>query len=153
MKTKDILLNLRKNNKLSQDDFAEQIHVTRQAVSRWENGDTMPSIDTLKMIAEHFHVSVDYLLGQQICQSCGMPLEKDSDRGTEQDGRFSEEYCTYCYQKGAFTQTITMEEQVQENLKALDEWNKENGTSFTSQESEEMLMEFLPTLKRWDKTY
>lgn len=152
MEIKDILLNLRKSNNLSQDELALALHITRQAVSRWENGDTVPNTDTLKLIAEQFHVSVDYLLGQQvgICQSCGMKLEKDSDKGTEQDGSKSEEYCTYCYHDGAFTQDITVEEQVQQNLGSLDEWNNENGSAFSSQEAKEMLMEFLPTLKRWN---
>lgn len=55
---------------------------------RWENGDTIPNIDTLKLIAETFEVSVDYLLGHTVgqCQSCGLVLEKDSDKGTECDG-------------------------------------------------------------------
>ena len=38
------------------------------------------------------------------CQSCGMPMKKDPEGGgTEQDGRRSAEYCSYCYQDGAFT--------------------------------------------------
>ena len=61
METKDMILNLRKDLGLSQDEFAEKLFVTRQAVSRWENGETIPNIDTLKLIAETFHVSVDHL--------------------------------------------------------------------------------------------
>jgi len=39
-----------------------------------------------------------------ICQSCGMPLRKDPQGGgTNADGAKSAEYCSYCYQKGAFT--------------------------------------------------
>ena len=38
METKDVILELRTKNKLSQDELAEKIHVTRQAVSRWETG-------------------------------------------------------------------------------------------------------------------
>lgn len=38
METKDMILNLRKDLGLSQDEFAEKLFVTRQAVSRWENG-------------------------------------------------------------------------------------------------------------------
>ena len=38
------------------------------------------------------------------CQSCGMPMAKDEDFGTEYDGSFSKEYCIYCYQNGEFTE-------------------------------------------------
>lgn len=41
MDTKDIILELRTRNGLSQDELAEKIYVTRQAVSRWENGDSL----------------------------------------------------------------------------------------------------------------
>jgi hypothetical protein len=36
------------------------------------------------------------------CQSCSMPMDNTADRGTEKDGTPSQEYCTYCYQNGAF---------------------------------------------------
>ncbi len=80
METRDAILELRRSLNLTQDEFAEKLLVTRQAVSRWENGDTTPNIDTLKLIAKTFDVSVDYMLGDPAgqCQSCGMILEKDS---------------------------------------------------------------------------
>lgn len=151
MKTKDIILDLRKNLRLSQDEFAAKLFVTRQAVSRWENGDTIPNTDTLKLIAETFNVSVDRLLGHPSgqCQSCGMVLGSDSDKGTEQDGSPSDEYCSFCYQQGSFTQNLTIEELVEHNLKHLDEWNKSAGLQLTKEEAKIQLMEFLPTLKRW----
>lgn len=153
MGTRDTILELRKSLNLSQDEFAEKLLVTRQAVSRWENGDTIPNIDTLKLIAKTFDVSVDHLLGHPAgqCQSCGMILEKDSDKGTENDGSKSKEYCTFCYQQGKFAQDVTMEEMVELNLQDLDEWNKAAGLRLTKQEAREQLMEFLPRLKRWKK--
>lgn len=63
---------------LSQDALAERVFVTRQAVSRWENGDTVPNTETLKLLSELFDVSINTLLGtprQLVCQCCGMPLE------------------------------------------------------------------------------
>ena len=45
MNTKDVIYELRTRNGMSQDELAEKIFVTRQAVSRWENGDTVPSFD------------------------------------------------------------------------------------------------------------
>lgn len=50
MEVKEILLNLRKNNNLTQEEMAKKLFVTRQAVSRWENGETVPNVDTLKLI-------------------------------------------------------------------------------------------------------
>ena len=51
MNTKDVILELRTKKGLSQDELAEKIFVTRQAVSRWENGETVPNVDTLKPLA------------------------------------------------------------------------------------------------------
>lgn len=153
METKDTIITLRKNLHLSQEQFAQQLSVTRQAVSQWENGDTMPNIDTLKLMAKVFAVPVDDLLGHPAgqCQSCGMMLEQDNDKGTEDDGRKSEEYCTFCYQQGKFTQEVTLEEMMEYNLKDLDEWNKSIGMQLTEQEARAALRKFLPTLKRWHK--
>ena len=50
METKDIILELRTNSGMSQDDFAEKVMVTRQAVSRWETGETVPNTETLKLL-------------------------------------------------------------------------------------------------------
>ena len=62
METKTSILELRKRRHWSQDELAEKLAVTRQAVSRWENGETVPNTDTLKLMAQIFEVSVDYLL-------------------------------------------------------------------------------------------
>ena len=51
METKDIILELRTKKGLSQDELAEKIFVTRQAVSRWENGETTPNTETLKLLS------------------------------------------------------------------------------------------------------
>lgn len=107
METKDILFELRTKNGLSQDQLAEKVFVTRQAVSRWENGDTVPNTDTLKLLSGLFDVSINTLLGSPrklICQCCGMPLE-DSVISKETDGAFNEEYCKWCYTDGKFVYT------------------------------------------------
>lgn len=54
METKNIILKLRTGKGLSQDELAERMMVTRQAVSRWENGDTVPNIDTLKLLSKEY---------------------------------------------------------------------------------------------------
>lgn len=153
METREAILELRKSRGLTQAEFAQALAVTRQAVSRWETGDTIPSTDTLKLIAKAFDVPADYLLGDPAgqCQSCGMMLVQDGDKGTESDGSRSETYCAFCFQKGAFTKDITMEEMARLNLQALDEWNASMGLRLTEQEAKAQLLEFLPTLKRWRK--
>lgn len=106
MEIKDILRNLRENNHLTQDQMAERAMVTRQAVSRWENGETQPSTDTLRVLSREFNVSINTLLGsprQLVCQCCGMPLSEDALISKEKDGSFNEDYCKWCFADGTFT--------------------------------------------------
>ena len=105
METKEILLQLRMEKGLSQDALAGLLYVTRQAVSRWENGDTIPNTETLKRLSKLYDVSINTLLGSPrdlVCQCCGMPL-KDTDISKEPDGGYNEEYCKWCYADGDFT--------------------------------------------------
>ena len=106
MSTKEILHELRTKNGLSQDDLAEKVFVTRQAVSRWENGDTVPNTETLKLLSKVYNVSINTLLGsprQLVCQCCGMPLTEDDMISREADGSFNEDYCKWCYADGTYT--------------------------------------------------
>lgn len=105
MDTKDILFELRTRHGFSQDELAEKVFVTRQAVSRWEHGETTPNTETLKLLSKLFNVSINTLLGaprQLICQCCGMPLE-DCNISKEKDGVFNESYCKWCYADGEYT--------------------------------------------------
>lgn len=107
METKDILLELRTRSGLSQQALAEKLFVTRQAVSRWETGETVPNTETLQLLSKQFDVSINTLLGSPrklICQCCGMPLD-DSALSREPDGTFNEEYCKWCYADGKFAYT------------------------------------------------
>ena len=107
METKEILLALRTKHGLSQDALAERVFVTRQAVSRWETGETVPSTETLKLLSRLFDVSINTLLGAPrtlICQCCGMPLD-DTSISREPDGSFNEDYCKWCYADGKFVYT------------------------------------------------
>lgn len=76
METKDVILELRTKRGLSQDDLAEKVMVTRQAVSRWENGETVPNTDTLKLLSKEFDVKFlddekTYLGNQLECEFGG----------------------------------------------------------------------------------
>ena len=108
METKEIIYELRTKKGLSQEELSEKIFVTRQAVSRWENGETVPNIDALKLLSQLFDVSINTLLGsprELICQCCGAALE-DSTTSRETDGNFNEEYCKWCYSGGEYTLDI-----------------------------------------------
>ena len=106
MEIKDVLKDLRKSRNLTQEQMAERVMVSRQAVSRWETGETQPNTDTLKLLSREFDVSINTLLGSPrslICQCCGMPLSEDNLISREQDGSFNEDYCKWCYTDGKFT--------------------------------------------------
>ena len=105
MEMRDILKNLREKHNLTQEQMAERVMVTRQAVSRWETGETQPNTDTLKLLSREFDVSINTLLGSPrtlFCQCCGMPLSEDSMVSREPDGSYNEEYCKWCYTDGKF---------------------------------------------------
>lgn len=105
METKDVLLMLRTQKGLSQEELAAKIFVTRQAVSRWETGETIPNTETLKLLSKVFDVSINTLLGSPrklVCRCCEMPLD-DGNMSRETDGSFNEKYCKWCYADGEYT--------------------------------------------------
>ncbi len=105
MEVKEILRNLREQNNLTQEQMAERLNVSRQAVSRWETGETQPNTEMLKTLSKEFNVSINTLLGSPqplICQCCGMPLNDDSLISHEPDGAFNADYCKWCYADGKF---------------------------------------------------
>ena len=56
------ILKVRQDSKISQEQFAEILGVTRQAVSRWEMGISVPNINTLILISKEFNISLDTML-------------------------------------------------------------------------------------------
>ena len=146
METKDIILELRNKAGLSQEELAEKVFVTRQAVSRWENGETTPNTETLKLLSKLFDVSINTLLGsprQLICQCCGMPLD-DRNTSREKDGIFNEEYCKWCYADGEY---------MYHNMDDLIEVCVGHMTNeqFTSEQARAYMKELLPKLDYWKK--
>ena len=67
----------------------------------------------------------------KFCQSCGMPLQAEDQWGMNADGSLNEEYCCYCYQKGAFTQ--------------------EADVPRTREQALAEMRQFFPALKRWQQ--
>lgn len=146
MTTKDVLLDLRTKNGLSQDELAEKVFVTRQAVSRWENGDTVPNTDTLKLLSNLFDVSINTLLGaprKLICQCCGMPLE-DAIIGRNKDGSMNEDYCKWCYADGTYTYS-NMDDLI--DVCAQNMANEE----FSEEQVREYMKQMLPGLDYWKR--
>ncbi|MGN0678130.1 MAG: zinc ribbon domain-containing protein [Oscillospiraceae bacterium] len=144
METKEVILKLRTQKGLSQDELAEKLFVTRQAVSRWENGDTIPNTETLKQLSTLFDVSINTLLGSPrklICQCCGMPLD-DSTISREPDGSFNEEYCKWCYTDGQFVYTSL--EQLVDFL--AEHMSNEN---FSPEQARAYFTAELPKLNHW----
>ena len=144
METKEIIFSLRNKAGLSQDELAEKVFVTRQAVSRWENGETTPNTETLKLLSKLFDVSINTLLGsprQLICQCCGMPLD-DSTISKETDGTFNEEYCKWCYADGKYTY---------DNMDALIEFCAGHmvSDSFSPEQVRAYMKDLLPKLNHW----
>lgn len=98
MQTKDVIIKMRTMKGMTQEELAKEVFVTRQAVSRWESGETTPNTETLKLLSKLFDISINTLLGSPyklICQCCGMPLD-DTSISREPDGSFNEEYCKWC---------------------------------------------------------
>ena len=105
MEIREVLKALREKHGLTQEQMARRALVTRQAVSRWENGETQPNTDTLMILSREFNVSINTLLGSPralFCQCCGMPLSEDGFISREPDGSFNEDYCKWCYDQGHF---------------------------------------------------
>ena len=146
METKDVLLELRTKNGLSQDELAEKIFVTRQAVSRWENGETTPNTDTLKLLSKLFNVSINTLLGapnQLICQCCGMPMD-DSIISREKDGSLNEEYCKWCYADGTYTYS-DMDDLIEVSVRHM------VSEGFPEKQARSYLEQTLPHLDYWKR--
>ena len=146
METKDKIQELRTKHGLTQEQLAEKVFVTRQAVSRWETGDTVPNTETLKLLSKLFDVSINTLLGSPrglICQCCGMPLD-DSSLSKEPDGAFNEDYCKWCYNDGKFVYT---------SVEELTDFLTEHMSSekFPPEQARAYFEEQLPKLTHWKK--
>ena len=146
MNTKDVIYELRTKKGLSQDELAEKVFVTRQAVSRWENGETVPNTETLKRLSDLFNVSINTLLGSPqklICQCCGMPLE-DEIIGRNQDGTLNENYCKWCYADGTYTYS-DMDELLDVCVKHM------VSDQFTEEQARAYMKQKLPQLDYWKR--
>lgn len=148
MPIKDTIAAIRKEAGITQEEMARRLYVTRQAVSRWETGETAPGIDMVKLICVTFGVPLERFFDMPMsyyCQCCSMPIPEEEMRGTEADGSRSADFCKYCYDHGDFiAKGMTMDEFIEATApmeaKAL-------GVSLD--EAVSLMATLLPHLKRW----
>lgn len=145
MNSSDMLRTLRERQGLTQEDLARKALVSRQAVSRWETGETVPGVETLKLLSGIFDVSINTLLGQPrklVCQCCGMPMEDDGLLSREPDGSINETYCKWCYDGGKFVYS-SLEDLVEYLSKTFSspQWPEEAARDY--------YREHLPELEHW----
>ena len=77
MKLSDKIITLRKSNGWSQEDLAEQLNVSRQAISRWENGTALPDANNILQLSKLFNVTTDYLLNEDYSSDDDIPCVKE----------------------------------------------------------------------------
>ena len=147
MPIKDVLPQLRQEKGMTQQELAEKLYVTRQAVSRWENGDTTPSIDMAKLIANVLDVPIMTVLDlpqEPSCQCCGTPFSvPNMDKGSDADGAENPDYCKWCYDNGEFA-NATMDDVIEKSAPYLMQ-----ATGVSLDEAVSFMGALLPSLKRW----
>ena len=146
MKTKDIILELRNKAGLSQEDLAQMIFVTRQAVSRWETGETTPNIDAFRLLSQVFNVSVDALLGsyEEVNGCC------DSDEYFYNNLDKLNDFCNKYIGKEVFDDTIETKVTKQDFSTRYRELGDNAFTQFKAklvQEINDMHIDGMPTLE------
>ena len=83
MKMPDKIIKLRKANGWSQEELAEKVDVSRQAISRWENGTALPDAQNVLQISKLFHVTTDYLLNDDYESDDDIPAVQTATRETK----------------------------------------------------------------------
>ena len=71
---RDNLIHLRKLRRMTQEDVAEKVGVTRQAIAKWESGETVPDLDKCRLLSDLFGVSLDDLANYEAEENLGLDL-------------------------------------------------------------------------------
>ena len=149
MAFKETLAAAREQRGMTQQDLAEKLYVTRQAVSRWENGETEPSVDMRKLIATVLDVPVIQLFDidvSQLCQCCGTPFTvPNMPHGTDADGAENDSYCKWCYDGGQFAYQ-SEDELIEKTAPFLME-----ATGMSQEEAVSFMGVLVPHLQHWQK--
>lgn len=151
MAMKDIITRIRADKGITQEQMAHDLYVTRQAVSRWETGETSPGIDMVKLICLTYNVPLENFFEMPMeyyCQCCSMPIPDPSLHGTEADGSESENYCKWCYQHGDFTaKDVDMDEFIEATAQM-----EADALGVSREEAVSLMATLLPHLKRWKES-
>ncbi len=151
MAMSDTISSIRTEKGLTQEQMAHDLYVTRQAVSRWETGETQPGIDMVKLICTTYGVPLERFFDMPMdyyCQCCSMPIPDPALHGTEADGSSSESYCKYCYQQGDFTaKGVDMDEFIEATAQL-----EADAMGISREEAVSLMATLLPHLKRWRET-
>ena len=143
-----IISEIRNKKGITQEQMAKDLFVTRQAISRWETGETSPSIDMVKLICVTYGVPLERFFNmpkEYFCQCCSMPLMDPSLRGTEEDGSISDEYCKFCYQDGEYTaKNVGMDEFIEATAQ-----KEADALGISREEAVSLMATLLPHLDRW----
>ena len=149
MAIKDVLPQLRQEKGMTQQELAAKLYVTRQAVSRWETGETTPSVDMAKLIATVLDEPIMRVLDlpqEPSCQCCGTPFSvPNMPKGVNADGSENPDYCKWCYDEGEFA-SATMDDVIEKSAPYLMQ-----ATGVTLDEAVSFMGVLLPSLKRWKK--
>lgn len=108
MKFEENLRELRKQNGLSQEELAEQLNVSRQAVSKWENGSGYPELDKLMALCELFHCTMDDLLKGDVTERNVVGIERYEQHCNQMSRAvtFGVFMCISAVTAGAFMETL-----------------------------------------------
>lgn len=150
MPMKDTIAEVRAEKGITQEQMAHDLYVTRQAVSRWENGETSPGIDMVKLICVTYGVPLERFFDMPVeyyCQCCSMPIADASLHGTEADGSASASYCKWCYQDGDFiAKDVDMDEFIEATAQL-----EADALGITREEAVSLMATLLPHLGRWSQ--
>ena len=148
MAMKDTIAQIRTEKGITQEQMAKDLHVTRQAVSRWETGETSPGIDMVKLICVTYSVPLERFFDMPLeyyCQCCSMPIPDPAMHGTEADGSASGRYCKFCYEGGEFTaKDVDMDEFIEATAQL-----EADALGVTREEAVSLMATLLPHLERW----
>ena len=148
MPMKDTIAAIRAEAGITQQEMARRLYVTRQAVSRWETGETTPGIDMVKLICVTFGVPLERFFDMPMeyyCQCCSMPIGDPAMHGTNADGSQSADYCKYCFDHGSFTaDNVSMDEFIEATAPM-----EAKALGISVEEAVSLMATLLPHLKRW----
>lgn len=148
MAMSNIISGIREEKGLTQEQMARDLFVTRQAVSRWELGESTPSIDMVKLICVTYGVPLERFFempASYYCQCCSMPIPEPALHGSEADGSPSGSYCKFCYQNGQFTAAdVDMDEFIEATAQL-----EADALGITREEAVSLMATLLPHLERW----